>query len=117
MLETTIDLEDPDNDLGPCETCGYSYDELRLHINYDTIPGESLFSVSTSVGCYGGESCDTDDVWDVWRFLRDVAKRFPHAADDINALASFLRDVFDATPTRSIKRPDGSILVVERFGK
>lgn len=93
-LHTEIDLFDPDDDSEPCETCGYSYDQLSFSLNYDAGDEGSLFTASTSIGCYGGDSCTTDSVCVVRHFLLDVADRFPHVADDIRGLVDFLVGVY-----------------------
>lgn len=57
MRETMDDISWPLGDDYDCETCGYTWNTVRLE-EFD----DDLWVLSMSVGCYGGESTSSDKV-------------------------------------------------------
>lgn len=67
---------------GDCETCGYSFDELRVSQDEES----GLYDVSLSWGCYSGESDHDLTAGDAALYVRQLAKDYGFGVEYLGAV-------------------------------
>lgn len=87
-MSVGFEISVPLGDDSDCETCGYTYNDLRVSVELGDGGVVTSLSGSTSIGCFGGDNFSDES--EVFAGLDAYSESFSDAADDLRVVEAFL---------------------------